>query len=102
MYEIMGHGSYYYTVFYIDTQRESAVCIDEAAAEFVLSDKFPEPSVVEDLPTRQEAIPAFREHLQPWLEDAILFVSCDTYDICLSLTDEAYLASDYYDKVWER
>jgi len=102
MYEIMGHGSYYYTVFYIDTQRESAVCIDEAAAEFVLSDEFPEPSVVEDLPTRQEAIPAFREHLQPWLEDAILFVSCDTYDICLSLTDEAYLASDYYDKVWER
>lgn len=101
MYEMMGHASYYYTVFYIDTQRESAVCMDESIAQFILSEEFPEPPA-EDLPTRQEAVPAFREQLQTWLTDAILFVSCDTSDICLSLPDEVYRASDYYDRVWER
>ncbi len=103
MYEIMGQASYCFTVFYIDTQRETAVCVDEAAASFVLSEEFPDPA--EALPTREEAIPPFQKRLQPWLNDAILFVSCDVSDtpeINLSLLNEEYRALDYYDRVWER
>lgn len=102
MYEIMGTGGYSFAIFHIDVKRKTAVCSDEDSVQFAIEEEPGASSVPEDIPARQEVIPSFQEHLQLWLSDALLFVSCDTPDICLSLPDQEYRASDYYDKVWER
>lgn len=101
MYEIMGYAEYSFVVFSIDTRLKAAVCADEAFTEFVISEELGD-AYSSDRPARKDVVPEFQEHLSPWLTDAILFVSCDTWDVCLSLQDETYRASDYYDKVWER
>lgn len=102
MYEIMGTGGYSFAIFHIDVKRKTAVCSDEDSVQFAIEEEPGASSVPEDIPARQEVIPSFQEYLQLWLSDALLFVSCDTPDICLSLPDQEYRASDYYDKVWER
>lgn len=102
MYEGLGSAGYSFVIFYIDAKRKTAVCTDEDAIQFVIPEEMGNPNISENSLTRKDVIPAFREHLNPWLGDALLFVSCDTPDICLSLPDQEYRASDYYDKVWER
>lgn len=105
MYEIQDHAAYNYVIFYIDTKRKAAACIDEDSIGFSISEEQTDSPLPTEFSTREDVLPAFREHLQPWLTDAILFVSCDVSDIPeinLSLPNEEYRAIDYYDRVWER
>lgn len=48
----------------------------------------------------------FRNNITPWLEDAIILVSCDNHgngsQILMSLTDEEINPDKYFDEVWDR
>ncbi len=105
MYEIQGSADYSFVIFYIDTKRKAAACIDEDSIGFSISEEQTDSPLPTESSKREDVIPAFREHLQPWLTDAILFVSCDVSDIPesihLSLPNEEYRALDYYERVWK-
>ncbi len=101
MYEIQGTAEYKYVIFYIDTEQKQAVCVDEDLTVFDCEEDMPILNI-----KKADVLPAFRQSFEKWLADATLFVSCDvnggaTPEICISEPGEEYVASDYYDTVWE-
>ncbi len=103
IWEGQGSAEYRFSVFYLDSGQKTAVCADEGAAEFWIGDSEESSGRAEAL--EEDAVTAFREKLHAWTRDAVLFVSCDLYSdpvICLSEPGNAYPASGFYDKIWER
>lgn len=100
LYEIQGSAEYYYTVFYLEPDHMTAICVDEQRVEFSVSGEENESNL-----SRKERIPDFIRHLEQWTNDSILFLSCDAYStpsVYVSEKENVYTASDYYSGVWER
>ncbi|MBQ8625121.1 MAG: hypothetical protein IJ419_02990, partial [Agathobacter sp.] len=101
MYEMQDMANYKYAVFYIgEDNKEVIVAADEV--DFTC-EKYsylwdPYPTVL-----REEAVPALREQMLPWIKNGKILVALDAYtSVYMSTKDKVCPANTYYDLIWNR
>lgn len=99
-YHMQGHGSYNFTAFYVDDE-EGIVVDDQYGIEFETDE---EKGTYWSFPHSEEAIPAFKEKISPYIEDAIILVSAHVStepEVFYSTSEQEYAATGFFNQMWE-
>lgn len=102
IYEGQGVAIYSYEIIYLNHGEAVTEAYDDI--EFFTDNRYIENGWdVENPVYREDAVPAFKETLMPWLENAIILAALDVNTpIFLSTSEKTYPASEYFNLVWER
>lgn len=102
IYEMQGDAQYDYTVIYFDEEK-GIVVEDSNNIEFAVEQEVHEDW--DECTKREQVVPAFRENLEPYINDAVILLSMDidNSEYALASNDsDMIMARTYFDRVWER